>query len=231
MQFSPDGQRIVSSGAGVDDKDDPRALVWSADGAPQMQLEGTVRQLEAGAFSRDGRMIVGEGEGGKATIWNAQSGKHLADFDTTRTLGLHGSFSADGSRLVTTDDDGSARLWDTQRSGSGPVMTFRADSGEADEARLSPDGSRLISHGRGQDLHLWNVTSSEPLVIFAGQFNGEGGVAFMPDGLRFVAASGRRLNVYPATVDQFLVRACGMLRHRSAFERVEAVCPATTGGK
>ena len=231
VQFSPDGRRIVSSGAGVDDKDDPRALVWSVDGAPQMQLEGAVRQLEAGAFSRDGRMIVGEGEGGKATIWNAQSGKRLADFDTTRTLGLRGSFSADGGRLITTGDDGSAQLWDPQRSGSGPVMTFRADSGEADEARLSPDGSRLISHGRGQDLHLWNVTSTEPVVIFAGQSNGEGGVAFMPDGLRLVAASGRRLNVYPATVDQFLVRGCGMLRHRSAFERVEAVCPATTTGK
>ena len=110
-------------------------------------------------------------------------------------------------------------------------MTFRADSGEAHEARLSPDGSRLISYGGDQGLHLWDVTSSEPLVIFAGQSNSEGEVAFMPDGLRFVAASGRRLNVYPVTVEQFLVRGCGMLRHRSAFKQVDALCPATTQGK
>ena len=231
VQFSPDGRRIVSSGAGAGDKDDTRAFVWSADGARLTQLEGTVQELDAGAFSRDGEMIVGEGEGGKATVWNAQSGAVVAGFAATRILGIHGSFSPDGSRIVTTDDNGWVRLWDTRRSGSDPVATFRADSGEADEARLSPDGSRLISYGGGQDLHLWNVTSSEALVIFAGQSNREGQVAFMPDGLRFVAASGRRLNVYPATVEQFLVRGCGMLRHRSAFERVEAVCPATTQGK
>jgi hypothetical protein len=205
--------------------------VWSADGAQQTQLKGIVQELEPGAFSRDGRTIVGEGEGGKATIWNAQCGTFLAGFAATRTLGIHGSFSPDGSRIITTDDDGSVRLWDTRRSGSEPVATFRADSGEADEARLSPDGARLISYGRDQDLRLWGVTSSEPLVIFAGQFNGEGQVAFMPDGLRFVAASGSRLNVYPATMEQFLVRGCNMLRHRSEFERVAAVCPATTGGK
>ena len=101
-----------------------------------------------------------------------------------------------------------------------------ADSGEADEARFSPDGTRLISYGRNQDLRLWDVTSRETLVTFAGQRSGEGQAAFMPDGLRFVAASDSRLNVYPATIEQFLVRGCDMLRHRSAFAQVEAVCPA-----
>ena len=224
VQFSPDGKRIVSSGVGVDEKDDPRALVWSIDGAPQMQLQGTVEKLDAGAFSRDGRMIVGEGEGGKVTIWNAQSGAVLASYDSARTLGVHGSFSPDGRRILTTHDDGSVRLWDTQRPGSDSVATFRADSGEADEARLSPDGSLVVSYGGGQDLHLWSVSSGEALAIFAGQSNGEGEVAFMPDGVRFVAGSVGRLNVYPATVEQFLVRACDMLRHRGAFERVQAEC-------
>ena len=71
------------------------------------------------------------------------------------------------------------------------------------------------------------MTSGELLVTFAGQRNGEAEVAFMPDGLRFVAANGSRLNVYPATVEQFLVRGCNMLRHRSEFERVADVCSAT----
>jgi hypothetical protein len=44
--------------------------------------------------------------------------------------------------------------------------------------------------------------------------------------MRFVAASESRLNVYPATVEQFLARGCEMLRHRSAFAQVEAVCLA-----
>ena len=142
VQFSPDGQRIVSSGVGVSDDDDHRGLMWSADGALQTQLEGTVEELEAGAFSRDGRLIVGEGEGGKATIWNAQTGKVLAHFDTTRTLGIHGSFSPDGSRIVTTDDDGSVRLWDTQRSGS--------ESGDDVPRRLGRGrrGSTLARRGR-----------------------------------------------------------------------------------
>ncbi len=118
----------------------------------------------------------------------------------------------------------------TERSGSGirervgssdQLKTFRADSGEAEEARFSPDGMRLISYGAAQDLRLWDVTSGKLLVTFAGQRNGEGQAAFMPDGLRFVAASGSRLNVYPATVEQFLVRGCNMLRHRSEFEQLQ----------
>ena len=104
----PPGAAAVpgGAGAGADDKDDTRALVWSADGAQQMQLDGTVQELEAGAFSRDGTMIVGEGKGGRATVWNAQSGAVLAAFGATRILGIHGSFSPDGNRLYLNSERG-----------------------------------------------------------------------------------------------------------------------------
>ena len=229
VQFSPDGARIVSSGVGVDSKDDNRGLMWSPAGAPLTPLAGIVQEIEPGAFSPDGRLIVGEGADGAATMWDARSGAVLSVFPATRILGIHATFSQDGRQIVTTDGDGAVRLWDTQKpfAKSDPKPEpFRADSGEADEARLSPDGTRLISYGRNQDLRLWDVTSRETLVTFAGQRSGEGQAAFMPDGLRFVAASDSRLNVYPATVEQFLVRGCDMLRHRSAFAQVAAVCPA-----
>jgi WD40 repeat protein len=230
VQFSPDGRRIVSAGVGVDAKDDSRAFIWSADGKLLTRLEGTVQELHSSAFSQDGRMIVGEGERGKATVWDAQSGRRLMDFDVTRILGINATFSRDGSRIVTTDDDGVVRLWSTRAPREQPV-TFRGDSDESDEAQLSRDGRWLLSYGRGQDLRLWDVSSNAPLVDFRGEHSPEGGVALMPDGLRFVAAIDSQLKIYPATADQFLTRACTMLRHRDEFKQVQALCPATAGNK
>jgi len=230
VQFSPDGRRIVSAGVGVDAKDDSRALIWSADGKLLGRLEGTVQELHGSAFSADGRMIAGEGEGGKATIWDAESGRRLMVFDVTRILGIHAAFSQDGSRLVTTGDDGAVRLWSTRAPRQAPV-TLRADSGEAVEARLSPDGTRLLSYGGDQDLLLWEVSSRQPLVNFTGQRHRQGQVAFMPDGLRFVAASEGRLRIYPATAEQFLTRGCEMLRQREEFKQVQASCLATSSSR
>ena len=228
VQFSPDGQRILSSSAGQSE-DDHRGLIWSPGGTLLKQLEGTVQELDVGAFSPDGRMIVGEGEGGKTTIWDAQSGARLTPpFEVTPILGIHASFSSDGSKIVTTDDEGVVRLWNARAPSEAPV-TFRSDSGEADAARLSGDGKRLLSYGGGDDLRLWDVASREVLATFRGENHPEGGVMFMPDGSRVVAASERHLTIYPATLERFLAQGCEMLRHRKAFEQVAAWCPA--GGK
>jgi WD40 repeat protein len=230
VQFSPDGRRIVTAGVGVGEKDDYRAFIWSVEGKRLAQLEGPVRQLDAGAFSSDGRTIVGEGESGSATIWDVQSARRLMAFDVKRPFAVNARFSPDGSRIVTTGSDGVVQLWSTQPPRQEPV-TLRGDSGEADEARWSPDGKRLLVYGRGQDLQLWDAISHELLVSFAGEHNPEGTVAFMPDGLRLVAASGSQLKIYAATAVQFLTRGCDMLRNREEFKQVQALCPATAGSK
>ena len=69
-----------------------------------------VHELEAGAFSRDGTMIVGEGEGGKATVWNAQSGDRYRT-STRRALSVSTApshrMAAESSRPTMMDWSGS----------------------------------------------------------------------------------------------------------------------------
>jgi WD40 repeat protein len=223
VQFSPNGERIASSGLAVNAKDDPRALIWSLDGKLLTTLAGPLRQLDVGAFSANSPRIVGEIGAGRVAIWDVRSGVRLRIFEERGVPHAHPTFSHDGSRIVTTDSNGAVRLRSTRQPDAEPT-TFRGDSGEAEEGRLSPDGKRLLSYGRNQDLLLWDVVSNQVLVNFAGERIPAGGVAFMPDGLRFVVASGSQVKIYPATAEQFLTLGCNRLRHRKAFEQLQALC-------
>jgi len=131
--FSPDGKRIVA----VTSK---TLKVWDAStGAELMTLRGhtSVIQMQAVAFSPDGKRIVSGSENGTIKVWSGVSGEELMSVrgHTSRLRSV--GFSPDGKRIISGSHDGTLKLWG---SASGvEVMTLRGYG----SAIFSPDGKTI----------------------------------------------------------------------------------------
>lgn len=165
----------ILSGASADISRDGRLVVhrtvWDLQSGQVVARLST--DLSAPVFSRDGRLIVGEGGGPGAVVVDAASGRSL------RTL--HGSgyltepaFSPDG-RLVVALEGEPAVLEDTDvgvwsATGGGRLHTFRCASGPSSghcfSVELSPDGRRILAAGFDAKARLWDLHSGRQLRAF-----------------------------------------------------------------
>ena len=87
--FSPDGKKIATSRASVDEKDSVR--IWDAESGKELcKLQGD----RVCAFSIDGKIVTSDG--GHTRIWDAESGKELQILERYFL-----AISPDGKRIVT----------------------------------------------------------------------------------------------------------------------------------
>ena len=109
--FSPDGTEIVTS------SNDGTARIWSvATGALVQTFSGLDRSpVYNAAFSRSGQLVV-TCSGDAATIWGAQTGKQLTEFQSGISLS-DCEFNPDGSEVVTAGGDGQTRIYSTELDG------------------------------------------------------------------------------------------------------------------
>ncbi|MCI0633149.1 MAG: protein kinase [Actinobacteria bacterium] len=153
VDFSPDGRLVA--GEGWDS-----VFVWAVDDA-QIVAQIPEQQVNALAFSPDGRSLVtGSLEGG-VKVWEARTGRQLGSMTGNVGKVLDLAFSPEGEKLATSSSDGAVRLWDlgtgrqilTLASGvAGEVgaeskFCFRTNRvaylGVGGKLAFSPDGTRL----------------------------------------------------------------------------------------
>jgi dipeptidyl aminopeptidase/acylaminoacyl peptidase len=106
VQFSPDGQRIVTFSR------DNTVRVWDpvhgkTIGEP-MKHEGAVNSAQ---FSPDGQRVVTASVDWTARVWDAASGKPIGEPMKHEDEVNSAQFSLDGRRVVTASADGTARVW------------------------------------------------------------------------------------------------------------------------
>jgi WD40 repeat protein len=138
------------------------------------ELPGHEGEVQAMAFSRDGRWLVSGGADEKAILWDmtarntAAAAKVLAGHDAGVHLTM---FSPDGHWLFTGsrvrhDDIGegklSAFLWDLRQPGA-PGTVMPGHEGHVPAADFSADGRWLATGSRvGSYLRLWDLTRADP---------------------------------------------------------------------
>jgi WD40 repeat protein len=151
----------------------------------------TGNQQPSVTFSPDGKLLATGGYGKQVSLWSAESGERIADFDTGPvTGGLTPVFSPDGKILAVGNRNSSARLFDVATR----QLLHNLPSKQSQGLRFDPSGQCLaITHVDGF-LSVWDVGSGKILGLARGTAEELYSVDWSPDGT-IIATSGRRAPV------------------------------------
>ena len=171
VQFSPDGQRLVSSSplegdvkvwdltrhpeyatfARVRGRAGEQTKVRDLTAAPMPpRLARTGPDIEALAFHADGKHLVSVAVGGELQFWDADSGvlteqRSLPMCDELITPAVLAAFDPGGTRLAGRDraDKTLVKIWDVATGAE--VVAFRGHTMPVFVVRFSCDGRRLVT--------------------------------------------------------------------------------------
>jgi WD40 repeat protein len=176
VNFSPDGQTIVSGG------EDGTVKLWNRDGSERVTLKGHQDRVSSVNFSPDGQTIVSGGEDGTVKLWN-RDGSERATLKANRSIVTSVNFSPDGQTIVSGGYDGTVKLWNVNGN---ERATLEANQGIVTSVNFSPDGQTIVSGGADGTVKLWNRDGSERVTL-KGHQGRVWNVNFSPDGQTVVS--------------------------------------------
>jgi WD40 repeat protein len=166
LAFSPDGRAVLTA----THNNEHNARLWDVEsGQPLLPpLDHHGGAVPHAAFSPDGRRIATASADLRACIWDAATGKQLAELKHSGAV-WRAWFNADGRRLITTSNTGNgyeweARVWDAQ---TGEALTPPLHHSWAPNkwidwpdpmAAFSPDDHTLATAYRDGSVGLWDLS-------------------------------------------------------------------------
>ncbi|HZU34464.1 MAG TPA: protein kinase, partial [Gemmataceae bacterium] len=187
VDYSPDGQRLASSGG--QDSDHNAVRMWQATDGHALPLSRAryVSYITSLGFSPDGRLLAGTGVGQELRIWDTRTGQVICSVDGKGEPGYASAttFSSDGERL-TSVVNGQATVWDLNTRL--PALSFH----EPAILRLafSRDNLRRAGSDRDGIVRIWQSADANGRRDLVGHNGDVRCVAFSPDG--HLLASGSR---------------------------------------
>jgi WD40 repeat protein len=193
LDFSPDGERLLSAGR------DGRILVLdAADGRILLRLpaEGPLRRvINRAVFDPQGDRIAVAASDHRLRIYGIDGTlrRKLGDVEEGGARRrVHDSeirdlaFTPDGDFLVAADDDGQVVRWGLTEASSAFVLGHHDDT--VDLLRMAPAGGRVLTASRDGTARLWEVATGRQLTVFS--HNGAvSDASFTADGRRVLTES------------------------------------------
>ncbi|KAF7982369.1 hypothetical protein HWV62_29112 [Athelia sp. TMB] len=204
VAFSPNGEQFASFAFQF-------IYIWDAQTGEQiLQLDekqfedgddGYNDNVEAVAYSPDGKRIVSGSWRGTVFIWNAQTGALLGRPFQGHNYGLNSVvFSPDGERIMScSSDDHNISIWrvspctlvtEISWGSTADVINSPGGSKPSLSVALFLDGNRVLSCSSRDGIHVWDAWTGKLII---GPFGGRPdlicSVAVSPDGERIVSGS------------------------------------------
>jgi WD40 repeat protein/serine/threonine protein kinase len=182
LEFSPDGQRLVTAGA------DRTARAWDLKtgallGHPMEHTDAVV----SASFSPDGRRIVTSSFDHTARVWDANTGAPVTLPLQHDSNVLSAAFNANGRRVVTASMDSTARVWDATTGQ--PVTLPLRHEGIVWPAAFSPDGRFVVTASQDKTERIWDAETGTPVTLALKHAGKVWWATFSPDGQLVATAS------------------------------------------
>jgi WD40 repeat protein/serine/threonine protein kinase len=182
VAFSPAGKQLATC------SDDFTAKLWDVTNTQEIMTLDTALQVESVAFSPDGsKLATGGRSNAQAKLWDAITGRQLADLKGHASGVFSVAFSPDGKRLATGCSDHTAKLWDADTGQE--LATLSGHSDEVFAVMFSPDGRRLFTGSLDRTAKLWDAATGQESITLKGHADLVFAVAFSPDGNRLATGS------------------------------------------
>lgn len=133
-------------------------------------------EVNAVAFSPDGRLLVTGSQDEKAKLWSA-NGELLAPLLHENAVSSV-AFSPSGEQILTAAEDATARLW----SKAGDSLHVFNHKANVRSAVFSPDGREFLTALDNGTAVLWSISSGDSLAIFGHGFLRLNSAVFSADG-------------------------------------------------
>jgi len=133
--------------------------LWRADGSGAEVLGKAGAPERDVDFSADGRLILAVGEDHAARLWNARTGRSVADVSTGPRKLASAAFSRDGRRFATASYDGAVRVWTT--AGQSELFELRGHLSRVLDVGFGPTSDRLVSAGNDGTARVWDASGIE----------------------------------------------------------------------
>jgi WD40 repeat protein len=152
----------------------------------QAVMRGHTEPVLTVDFSPDQTQVVTASADNTARIWEADSGRLVAELKGHTATVRSALFSPDGTLIATAGNDGTARVWEAD-SGR-PLYVLEGHTKEVSVARFSPDGRLLVTASDDGTARVWEATTGQQIKAFSGHPGAVTSAAFSSDGRRVVTA-------------------------------------------
>ena len=184
------------------------AIKFSFGQQPKLVLPiGHFLEINAAAFSPDGKQIVTASGDNTAKIWDVVSGKFMVELKGHEEAVSDASFSPDGKKIVTASWDRTAKIWDAKTGRTLAIMNRHTKA--IHHASFSPDGKKIITAAEDTTVKVWDAASGKLLIELEGYVEGVFSAApatFNPDGRNIITvANDSTMKIWDAVSGSLLV--------------------------
>jgi WD40 repeat protein len=182
LAFTPDGARIVSSGA------DKSLTLWSlADGKPLATFAGATDVVSSVAITPDGKHLLGGGLDQSLRVWPLPAAAQTQPVAATAQWEMPAAVSSlrlsgDGKRVALAGDDGVVRVWDWTIGRE--LQRFAGHTGPVLDAAISPDGQFVVSGSADKTARKSTLALANVAVLESRPHD----LDYLPDGSQLVVA-------------------------------------------
>jgi cytochrome c len=149
-------------------------------------LKGHKDNVNAVAFSPDGKLLMSAGYDTALMLWRVADGTLLSTLRGHEYSVNAVSFTPDGRRAVSVSSDETLRVWDLETGED--LEVIRGHDGPVLGVAVSSDGRQAASAGLDGTIRLWDLETGTGLAVLEGHQDPVWSLRYTPDGGRLISA-------------------------------------------